>query len=297
MSRVGYVTMRLAELLSAYSVGDQIPKVQTLARELDCGNGTIQAAFGVLDQANAITLKSRGHLGTFISQIDHSVLWELSGSRSVSIAMPLPYSRRYEALATGLQKSFIETELPLTLAFMRGSTQRVRALREGRVDLVLMSGMAAHAEENLEIVHDFGPQSYVAAHGLLIAKGKDPGDDKLRVGVDPESADQVRLVANYFPDLPSKQLVPLSYNQLDHSFKEGHIDATVWNLDEVNRTIKSEVDMIPIPEIDEQQNTHAVVVRPKSGLPVAVGVLQAITADTVTRCIDAVMAGDMTPTY
>lgn len=297
MSRVGYVTMKLAEELSACRVGDRLDKVQDLARRLDCGNGTVQAAFGVLDQAGAISVNSRGRLGTYVAAIDHALLWELSGSRSVSIAMPLPYSRRYEAIATGLQASFAKRSIPLTLAFIRGSAQRVRALREGRADLVLMSGMAASSQDNLEAVHDFGAQSYVAAHGLLLAAGKDKEDPHLVVGVDPESTDQVGLVAAVFGHLPPKQIIPMSYSQLDHSFQAGRIDATIWNLDEVSRLITADVKILPIAATVDQLNTHAVLVRTRSEQQLAVGIVAAISSALVTDCMQLVMAGDMTPTY
>src|SRR5690606_6618946 len=123
-------------------------------------------------------------LGTFIDAIDHRLIWELAGGQSVSVAMPLPYSRRYEGLATGLHAAFGRAGVPLTLMFVRGSIDRARALQQERADFAVMSRFSAEAGPGVEIVHDFGPHTYVGAHGLVVVEGRDPDDPDLRVAVD-----------------------------------------------------------------------------------------------------------------
>lgn len=297
MSRAGLAAMRLARRLGALTAGDRIPKVEELAAELGCGKGTVQAAFDLLAEAGGLQLRSRGRLGTFVDQIDYTVLWQLGGRRSVSVAMPLPYSRRYEGLATGLYASFAEVGIPLTLMFMRGSVARLRALAEGRADYVVMSALAADVSDDLEIVHNFGPGSYVAAHCMIFAEGCTVETPGLRVGVDPSSQDQVRLVQRAFGDLTREQQVPLSYNQLDAAFREGRIDATVWNADEIRAHITAPVTIETLKLPADAANTQAVIVREAADTPVPVGVHTALTARTVLDRAHDVVAGRATPTY
>ncbi len=289
--------MRLAQRLSALSAGDRIPKFEDLATELGCGKGTVQAGFDLLGEAGGLRLRSRGRLGTFVDEIDHTVLWRLAGQRSVSVAMPLPYSRRYEGLATGLHASFADAGIPLTLMFMRGSVARLRALAEGRADFVVMSALAAGSSDDLEIVHNFGPGSYVAAHALILADGCTADTPGLRVGVDPASEDQVRLVDRAFGPLPGAQRVEVSYNQLESAFRDGRIDATVWNVDEIRAHISAPVSIEPLALARDAANTQAVIVRAATEVPVPVGVRAALTAATVLDRAHDVVAGRATPTY
>jgi hypothetical protein len=297
MSRAGYVAMRLAQRVLDLDEGDRIPRFDDLAQELDCGKGTVQAAFDILRESGGLTLRARGRLGTFVDHVDHTVLWQLAGRRSVSIAMPLPYSRRYEGLASGLQLSFGNAGIPLTLMFMRGAVARLRALTEERADLVLMSALAAQDDPELEIVHNYGPGSYVASHCLVVAQGHDPRSPDLRVGVDDSSLDQRRLVQRVFGDLPPARRVPLSYNQLDAAFREGRIDATVWNADEIRTHITAPIDITPVSLPADAANTQAVIVRLRHGQPVTSGVRAALTDPAVTDQADAVVDGRATPSY
>lgn len=297
MSRAGFVAMRLAQRLAAQSPGDRIPRFEDLAAELGCGKGTVQAGFDLLGDAGGIKLRSRGRLGTFVDTIDHTVLWQLAGQRSVSVAMPLPYSRRYEGLATGLHASFAEAGIPLTLMFMRGSVARLRALSESRADFVMMSALAAESNDDLEIVHNYGAGSYVASHCLVIAAGLDPASPGLRVGVDPASADQVRLVEQAFGALPAERRVLLSYNQLDSAFREGLIDATVWNADEIRAHISAPISIRPIELPADATNTQAVLVRQRTDEPVPVGVRTALTAPMILDRAHDVVEGRSIPTY
>lgn len=296
MSKAGLAAMQLAHRLASLNVGDRIPKHEELAAELDCGRGTVQAGFDLLANAGGIKLRSRGSLGTFVEEIDHAVLWDLSGQRSVSVAMPLPYSRWYEGLATGLGASFARSGIPLMLMFIRGSVARMRALSESRVDLVVMSSLAAESAEGIDIVHDYGPGSYVSSHALILASGVDFDDPDLRVGIDPSSEDQVRMAAQAFPSGVNPQRVPVSYNQLDSAFRDGLINATVWNSDEVHAHIRVPVTIHPLP-LPDMGNTHAVIVRKQADDPIPVGVHRAIADPAVLKAARDVVDGRIVPTY
>lgn len=298
MSRVGVATTRLADVLGGLSAGDRIPNVQVLSEELGCGKGTVQAAFGLLEDAGALTLRSRGSRGTYVESVDSGLMWIIAGRRSVTIAMPLPYSRRYEGLASGLQASFAARGIPLSLAFMRGSTARLAALTENRADLVLLSQLAASLADNieLELVHSFGPRSYVGAHVVVLGEGHAVDEPGLRVAVDPTSTDQVNLVERVFAGQDISK-VEISYNQLDGAFRQDLVDATVWNVDELSMHISAPFTTVDLPPGQDDLNTTAVIVGRSASEPLPRSVSEALADPLVTVTADDVVAGRLLPTY
>ncbi|TSD58169.1 GntR family transcriptional regulator YhfZ [Aeromicrobium piscarium] len=297
MSKAGAVAHRLALELSAASAGDRMPTVQDLSERHQVGKGTVQAALALLEEAGAVEIRPRGKLGTFVTSIDHRLLWELAGGSSVSVAMPLPYSRRYEGLATGLHAAFIEVGVPLTLMFVRGAADRAAALHRERADFAVMSRLAAEGDPELEIIRDFGPHTYVGAHGLVLAEGRDPEDPDLRVAVDPSSTDQTALTMARFPQLPDDRLVEVSYNQLGRYFADGLVDATVWNLDEIDAHITVPVTTHPLDGVDTAATTSAVIAARRDAGSTPTPVTRALGADLIMRSAEEVVAGRRIPTY
>jgi len=138
MSKNGRVIILLAREMLTYYKGDKIKTVSEYVENFSSARGTIQTALKFLQEIHAIDLISRGQLGTFIVKIDYKKLWELSDYNVIMGVMPLPYSKRYEGIATGLYKSFYEKDIPFSLAFMRGSTKRIEALTLGKYSFASM---------------------------------------------------------------------------------------------------------------------------------------------------------------
>jgi len=305
MSKCGAAAMQLAGLLLGLKPGARLPRVRDMAVTLSCGNGTVQGALALLEEAGAIETQSRGRLGTFLISARRDVLWEMSGMGHLAVAMPLPYSTRYEGLATGLREAFEALGVPFSLYFMRGSSNRVAQVVEGRVDLAVTSGLSftnLAKQQPICAVVDLGPRTFVGAHGVVLASGLTLDNPHLRVAVDRNSADQTMMVEAVFGRRPGVEFVDMSYAQLAKGFAAGTIDATVWNLDELNQHVTVPLTAIPISEVPQAQpipdsNTHAVLVgRLGSGRPPA-AVLADINFDIVRRAIEDVIAGRRIPTY
>lgn len=115
LTRNAHAARQLAALLirqGAHGAGARLPRVRDVAELLGVGNGTVQSALRLLEEAGAIKTVARGHLGTFLVGSDRAALWRLSGLGAVQAAMPLPHSRRFEGLATGLRAAFEEAAHP-----------------------------------------------------------------------------------------------------------------------------------------------------------------------------------------
>jgi hypothetical protein len=240
MQKVGIITQKAATRLVYYEEGDRIPTVGEFSNEIGASQGTMQAALSLLQEEKAVTLLSKGHLGTFITAIDRIKLLEIAGLKTIVGVMPLPYSKKYEGLATGIFVVLEENGLDVALAFMRGSNNRLRGLEEGRYDFAVMSQLTAQyyidAGENIRIIKTFGGYSYVGKHVLLMrddSSGNMDNFDNCKVGIDNSSVDQKTLTMNYFAN-KNVEYVPLVYSQIISYLRSGIIDAAIWNLDDID---------------------------------------------------------------
>jgi hypothetical protein len=305
LTRNGLAARQLAALLLGHEPDTRLPRVRDLAEQLKCGNGTVQAALRLLEESGAIETAARGHLGTFLVRSDRSVLWRLSGLGTLLAAMPLPYSRRYEGLATGLRAVFDEAGTPFAVTFMRGAGARTTALLEGKTDLVVLSRFAADRlieehEGALSLVVDLGPATYVGAHGFLLREGASLQAEGLRIAVDHASEDQRMLAERAFAGRDI-EWVECSYMQLGELFAQDRIDVTVWNLDEVQGSHGMNVDVLPLDEEMTRdlslRNSSAAVIGRAGSETVLNAVRDALDPARVTALQSEVLRGDRMPSY
>ncbi len=237
MSKNGRITMNLSKELLSYDEGDRIKTVEQYSKVFESSRGTVQSAFKFLQSVNGIKLEARGHLGTFITAIDHKKLWEITDMGPIMGVMPLPYSKRYEGLATGLYKAFEGANIPFSLAFMRGSSKRIEALNMDRYHFAIMSKLTAEIEmkkfPGLKMISQFKEGSYVRNHVIIFReKGETQIRDGMRVAIDPVSVDQI-ILTSYECEGIDVVYIEVSYNQILHKLKSNEIDVAIWNGDEI----------------------------------------------------------------
>lgn len=236
----GFAAKEIAKILIPFEAGSRIPRIDDFAQRLSLGRGTVQGGLRVLEDSQVVELQSKGHLGTYLVQKNEHLLKKIAGVGAYLGAMPLPYSKMYEGLATGM----IEVSGPMinriNLAYMRGSKNRIEALKDHRADFVIMSKLAAQEEikkdSTLQIVQDFGPATYVSSHKIFLANPEyEQITDNMRVGIDYTSTDQAKIT---LLECEGKDvdLVSINYMQLFEQLLNGTIDAAVWNSDEIRAT-------------------------------------------------------------
>ena len=198
MKKKGVIINHLASDLLQLKKGDRMPSISEYQETYGVARGTVQNALNYLKTEGALTTKSHGHLGTFIEEIDYSILQEYALSEAILGTMTLPYSRLYEGLATGIYEEFNEHKIKLNLAYIRGSKERVRSITMKTYRFAVISKFAAKRAiqqgEPLEIVIDFGAQTYLSGHVLLLAnRNNDKIESGMRVAIDYSSLDQQML--------------------------------------------------------------------------------------------------------
>ncbi|WP_055669598.1 GntR family transcriptional regulator YhfZ [Desnuesiella massiliensis] len=301
MQKNGLVAIKLARELMTMSEGDRIPTVAAYAEKYGTARGTVQSALKLLEEHRAISLEPRGHLGTFISFMDYKVLWQFTDLGTIMGVMPLPYSKLYEGLATGLYKTMHKKEIPFSLAYMRGAVTRLKALEDARYDFAIVSKLAAkHSMEkgaNLDIAVEFGEYSYVNEHALLFADPtKNKIEDGMKIGIDSTSIDHYLLTISQCKE-KKVQFIDIPYNQVIMKLENGNIDAAIWNIDEIIER-KLEINYQYLDEkIFKREDTEAVIVINKNNYGVRNLLAQFISGQEVIKYQLEVVAGELIPNY
>ena len=224
--------MKLSRTLGRYQSGDRLPSVSGLAKEIQISVGTTQYGLNYLKEKNALSVTTKGHLGTFVDKLDYEKLLKLTGSDIRVCVMPLPYSLRFEGLATAFSK-LGNKKGKFYLAFTNGSARRIKALIEGRYDCALLSLMAAEEAIKqgmpIKIAARYSPHSYLETH-VLIYRTKTKKQIKF-IGLDCESLDQFVLSKSFLAANPQVKVVNLPYTHIIKRLLAGEVDATLWNLD------------------------------------------------------------------
>lgn len=254
IKKEGLALVSLARYLFGLKPGDRLKTIDVLSSELALSVGVVQNALKSLEAMRCVTLDRRGRNGTVLSQMDFPLLLEQADIGNIICAMPLPYTRWYEGLASAIKTQF--TGYPLYFAHMRGAEVRIDCLLDGVYDMAVVSHLAAESylqQGNVIAALKFGPASYVAGHQLLYRTGEKQAIQ--RVGLDPRSPDQRLLTERVFAG-QAIEYVALPYNLTLTALQRGDIDAAIWNItDEAAEGLTQE----PIDCVDAVKASEAVL--------------------------------------
>jgi hypothetical protein len=219
--------------LGELDLGARLPTVRALAHEHHASNSSVHAAIGRLEQGGAISIETRGRAGAFLIERSIDRLWAMMNTGPLVIALPLASSPRYEALATAIKQLITNAGLEVILMFVRGSRQRLQAVREGRCHLAAMSSFAASelCDAGDAVVMDLLPNSYNTGHRVFYTQNGE-GGRPIRVVIDRHSADQQLLTALEFAGVEVVTL-PAMGGQIARLLEGGQADAAVWTVDEM----------------------------------------------------------------
>ena len=300
LSKNGLATVKLSKELLKYSIGDRLPTVSEFTETLGLVRGTEQNAMKNLIDSEAIRVESKGHLGSYLVKKNTKMLLNYAGIDSLVGAMPLPYSKRYEGLATGLIASMENKyNIPINLAYMRGAKSRLAMMIQGRYDFAIVSRYAAEEfakeHDEIEIAVSLGNGSYLSDHVIMFHNSKDTEiKDGMKIGIDSTSLDQ-RNLCEYVCRGKNVEFVELEYSTILTRVMEGEIDATVMNIDEaLDKKIKINYQEI---KGGPKTNTEAVIVVSKAESELSYLLRELVDRETVLNVQKLVLEGRITPSY
>ncbi len=299
LTQKGRAIAGLARHLLASRCGERLPRVADLARTINVGHGTIQDALAYLQSAGALGLTTHGAQGTDIVDLKYGRLWEAAGNEWVTGSMPLPYTRRYEGLATALAHQLEESVIPFNLSYLRGSIQRANMVRTGKHHFAVMSSLAAHhmVEHHpaLSIAVVFPEGSYVSEHVLI---SRTPIEQVGRIGIDESSLDEVLLTQEEcrLHGLEPR-VMPIRSGHVIDLLEENAFDAIVWNRDGVREPLANAVIHPLKGSMDMRRLASRAALLVRKDAAIVSLVKEIITRDRTWEIQQEVLAGRVLPRY
>lgn len=292
----------LARYLVRVEEGSRLLPIRKLAAQYGTSTGSISEALTELENLGALKRERRGHLGSFLVERSLSKLWTIAETDPLVVAFPLPSGPRLEGLATALKMVLTKAGMDVYFIYIRGSHTRLKAMEEDRCHAAIMSAFAADElygdEENIAV--RLAPGSYVSAHCVFYRRHDKSEKRKLRVAIDRDSHDIERLTELEFAD-QDVQFVPITYVQIPRHLREGHVDAAVWNLDDMSMHLGDQIAHRPLSEkvrdaVGERTTAAAIVTRPDGDTtrPVFDGILD---VQRIGEIQEKVMSGEIVPEY
>jgi hypothetical protein len=300
MQKRGLAIQIVARELASLNIGDKIPTITEFCEQKGISRGSVQYALDTLKGLQAIDIKPRGHLGTFIENVNCIKLAGICDAGSLVGVMPLPYTKRYEGLAAGLYSSLNTDEISSNIAFMRGSGNRLQQLMAGRYHFAVMSRLAFDEyigrKYPIRAVVNFGLRSYVERHVVIVRKDFDGKWEGKLIGVDDSSFDQKSLTLGYFSN-KKVSYFPLVYNQILTCLRNKQIDAGVWNKDDVGREVHDiETLELANPSIETKDTEAVVVCRDDDAISIRL-IEKLINVEKIRTEQKEVISGERVPRY
>lgn len=300
-TKKGILLQKVSEELLFIEVNERLPKIGDFAAKFHVGRGTVQTVLKKLEDENCIKLEARGHLGTFLRYKNISDLLRFSGANQITGVMPLPYSKKYEGLATGITSQFEQLGISLNIAFMRGSKPRLHGVKDGRYDFALVSKFSAIEEMKkdrlLKIALEFGAKTYVSEHAVIFSDpDKKQITDGMKVGIDSFSTDQQILTNAEVQGLDIEYL-EFNYMHLLQHLKAQTVDAMIWNVDEIDPTAYN-IQSLTTPlalQFEKQMNEAVCVIHSENRKMEYI--LQLLSLTRIVETQTQVVNGDLIPKY
>ncbi len=247
-------------------------------------------------------IEMRGRQGAFMVGRSVGRLWTIAeNGRPLVIALPLASSPRYEALATSLKQLLSVVTTDVFLIFVRGSRQRLQAVREGRCHLAVMSSFAASqlCDSGDSVMAELPALTYNTGHRVFYTSPED-ARGPLRVIIDRHSADQQLLTALEFAG-EEVELVPAMGVQIARLLADGRGDAAVWTIDEMRVRWPDGVLDRPLSETVRDQvgdrDTRAALVGRSTDAASLGAIMSFLDGAELEQIQMDVMAGRVVPEY
>jgi hypothetical protein len=289
----------LAGYLLSLNPGDQLLSIRKLAELYDASVGSISTVINALEEAGAVSISRRGHLGSFLEEKSISALWHAAGDGPMVIGLTLPSFSKCEGLATAIYSLLNGAGIETYLIFMRGSANRLNALRSGHCHAVVMSALAADKLTGPDeaVLLKLPPETFTGEHRVFY---RDTAQAPWKVAIDPESLDIRYLTEMEFAD-SNVEFCRMTFTQIDLHMEDSPVDAAITTSDFLERlTSKGIASRSLSPEVraivGDRVTSATLVVNAKADV-VRIVLQEILKPDAILAIQQEVIEGRMVPRY
>lgn len=297
LNRVDICIIKIARDLIKLNINDRVKSTKEYKEELGLSIGTIHKAFEILEETKTIKLQKKGVLGKFLIDKNQKLLIEKAELKNIVGVMPLPYTKRYEGLATAIKELFNKKGISFYFAYMQGSRIRTKMLKKGIYDFAIMSQLAYSFQRDEEVkkILSLGSNSYVSDHVLLSLKNL-KRKEIYKIGIDKNSEDQYYFSTKYFHNKKCKYVEINSDNIINH-LRNGDIDKAILSIDELeeNNIHDIVIEQIDIPE--KKSANEAVIIIKNDNELVETLIKEILDIKIIKEIQKKVLKKEMTPRY
>lgn len=202
--------------------------------QLNVGSGTVQKALQSLTRAGAVSLKARGHQGTFITDLDVGALWRTATIGELKISMTAPGAIEAHGLAQGLSGEARRLGIPIVFEYVRGAEVRTRRVLGRSASAAVLSCGAAKsirvsAQSKILDVIDLGAHTYYYANSFVVISRPAAIHPPTRIAIDSASYDHEKVTFAEFPSDERYEYVECDFSSIPAVVLEGRADAGVWH--------------------------------------------------------------------
>lgn len=276
---------------------EKIKTVKEYSEEFKMSVGSIQKAIYNLQKLGYFSIKNRGNLGKYIEKKNQKKLIKFSIKKPILAVMPLPYTKRYQAIATSIKILLEKLDINVFFAYMPGSKIRLEFLKEGIYDFCLLSKLAHINNSNKNIVNvlELGPNSFLSEHVLIYKKNVKISDKNIRIGLDSNSEDQQYLSLQYFKNY--KNFIEVSTNNIMLKLINNQIDAAIVSKDEIDDNLSKDLSLKNINIKGKELANIAVIVSKDDNIPVINALKSIINKKDLFEIQEKVLSGEIAPKY
>jgi len=296
----------LANYLLPMNKGDQLLSTRELAELFDASLGSISQTVNNLEEIGAVKINRRGHLGSFLEEKTVGMLWSIIENGPMVIALTLPTFPKCEGLATALHSLLNGAGIETYLTFIRGSLNRIRALRHNQCHAVVTSALTTDElkSNKEEVIMTLPPQSFVMDHRVFYRRKREETSRPLRVGIDNDSFDVKYLTELEFSGI-DVEFYQISFIQIDRhiekSFRDAQLDAAISNIDHFDPLVSSEISSRPLsPQTQAligDRNSSAAIITKAGSNPTSIALKELLDPQEIMEIQQKVVDGKMVPRY
>ncbi len=231
LNKHGTVTADLARSIMALDAGDRLPTIIEMTEAFSVSRGVVQNAIGFLEEEGCIVLSRCGKLGTVLEKVDYKKLYDFTGWNPVVGAMPVPFNDSFRSLAAALHTECRRFPVESSVIYASGAVIRQSMLKKDFLDYIVTSVAAArhivNADPDVELLFELPDCWYEEPYCLLfIDSAETEIRDGMRVGVDPDTIDQMELTKALCRG-KNVELVPMPFESTIEMIHDRSIDCSV----------------------------------------------------------------------